>query len=72
MLADQQLRATSLDPPMYSVKEFCRTHRISRAKFYEILAAGDGPEVLKLGRRTLITGEAARAWREAMSREWRP
>jgi hypothetical protein len=47
----------------YSVQEFCERHRISRPFFYKLLAQGLGPRVLRLGSRTLVTREAAAAWR---------
>ena len=54
----------------YSVTEFCREHGISRGLFYKIAAEGHGPRVIKAGRRTLISREAAEEWRHRM--ETRP
>jgi hypothetical protein len=48
---------------MYSVSEFCREHGISRALFYTLLRKGQAPHVIKAGRRTLISHEAAEDWR---------
>jgi hypothetical protein len=48
------------------VDEFCRQHGISRAHFYNLLKRGDGPAILKAGRRTLISAEAAAEWRRRM------
>ena len=53
----------SIDPPTYTVPQFCGVHNISRAFFYQLRKNGSGPQVLKLGRRTLISGEAAAEWR---------
>lgn len=50
----------------YDVASFCRAHCISRAHLYKLLKDGRGPKIMKVGRRTLISAEAARAWREAM------
>ena len=50
----------------FSVREFCGQHGISRAAFYVLLANGDGPRVMKVGRRTLISAEAAAEWRKNM------
>jgi hypothetical protein len=47
----------------YSVDEFCDAHRISRGYFYVLLREGKAPAILKLGRRTLVTAEAAADWR---------
>jgi len=49
--------------PVYSVPEFCLQHRISRSLFYKLVKEGHGPRLMKAGKRTLITGEAAEAWR---------
>jgi predicted DNA-binding transcriptional regulator AlpA len=54
-------------PLIYDVESFCRAHRISRAHFYNLLKDRRGPRVMKIGRRTLITEEAAQRWREDMS-----
>ena len=50
----------------YSVAEFCREHGISRGLFYNMLREGRGPRVIKAGRRTLISREAAEDWRRRM------
>ena len=50
----------------YSVAEFCAAHGISRATFYNLLKAGLGPRIMKLGSRTLISTEAALEWRQRM------
>jgi predicted DNA-binding transcriptional regulator AlpA len=48
---------------IYTVTEFCSLHRISRSLFYKLLRHGQGPRVMKVGARSLITSEAAQAWR---------
>ena len=60
------LAPTVKDPPAYSVSEFCAAHRIARGTFYKLLKAGEGPQIVKVGRRTLIPGEAAFAWRQKL------
>ena len=50
----------------FSVAEFCREHGISRGLFYNMLREGRGPRVIKAGRRTLISREAAEEWRRRM------
>lgn len=47
----------------YSIDAFCKAHDISRAFFYELGDAGLGPRLMKLGRRVLISQEAAADWR---------
>ncbi len=48
------------------VEGFCREHGISRGHFYNLLKRGEGPAVIKAGRRTLISAEAAAEWRRRM------
>jgi hypothetical protein len=52
----------------FTVTEFCETHRISRARFYEMRQEGTGPRVMKVGKRTLVSAEAAEEWRRRMER----
>lgn len=54
----------------YSIPEFCTAHRISRATFYNLVNAGQGPRLMKVGTRTLISKEAAADWRR--EREVKP
>lgn len=51
----------------FSINNFCTAHDMSRGLFYDLLKRGDGPEILKVGRRTLITIEAAEQWRKSYS-----
>jgi len=59
--ADKQ---TALDPPVYTVAEFCASHRVSRSALYKLWAAGTGPRFKRIGVKVLITREAAAEWRE--------
>jgi len=54
------------DQPTYTVDAFCEAHHISRAFLYRLWSQGHGPARTKLGRRTLISGEAAARWRRRM------
>jgi hypothetical protein len=63
----------------YSVPDFCRLHGgISEAFFWKIVADGHGPKLMKVGARTLVSVEAAAAWRRqreaaaARSQELKP
>jgi predicted DNA-binding transcriptional regulator AlpA len=47
----------------YSVVEFARLHGLSRAHVYNLMRDGAGPRVMRAGRRTLISAEAAADWR---------
>ena len=55
-----------MDKQCFTVNEFCEAHRISRARFYEMLQQGSGPRILKCGSRTLVSIEAAAEWRRRM------
>jgi hypothetical protein len=52
----------------YSIFGFCLAHGLSRRKFYYMLEAGEGPRLMKCGRRTLISVESAQRWRRARER----
>jgi hypothetical protein len=51
---------------VFSIPEFCVRHRISTALFFKMLREGRAPRVMRAGRRTLITREAAEDWRRAL------
>jgi predicted site-specific integrase-resolvase len=57
----------AIDPPMYNIEEFCDQHRISRGTFYNLKKSGDGPRMIKIGSRSLVTGEDAAKWRQRLS-----
>jgi predicted DNA-binding transcriptional regulator AlpA len=50
----------------WTIDEFCQSHAISRATFYNLLKRGVGPRTMKVGARTLIADAAAAEWRERM------
>lgn len=50
----------------FTVEEFCSAHRVSRASFYNLVQRGLGPKTLRVGRRVLVSREAAEAWRRLM------
>lgn len=54
------------DPLALSVVEFCERHRITKPTFYELVKRGTAPRIMKVGRRTLISIEAAADWRRQM------
>ncbi len=55
---------TGTPPCIYSIPEFCETHRFSRAHFYNLAARGEAPLTFKAGKRVLISEDSAREWRE--------
>lgn len=52
--------------PVSTVAEFCADHRIGRTLLYQLIKDGKGPALMKVGRRTLISAEAAADWRKRM------
>ena len=67
-------RPVSADPNSLamSIREFCRLHGISEDQFYKMQREKWGPVVMHVGSRTLISHEAAAAWRaerEAAAKE---
>src|SRR5262249_14404858 len=69
----RRARARRALPPVYelasySVVGFCLAHGISRSTFYVLIRAGEGPRIMKCGARTLISVDAAQAWRRARER----
>lgn len=53
-------------PAVYSVKDFCAAHGITKVTLYKLLKEGIGPRIMKVGTRTLISLEAAAEWRRRM------
>lgn len=52
-----------------SIPEFCVRNRISMSLYFKIMRAGRGPRIMKIGHRTLISREAAEAWRRKCEAE---
>lgn len=50
----------------FSIQEFCDSHRISKAMFYVLQHEGKAPKIMCVGRRRLISSEAAAEWRRQM------
>lgn len=65
-MSEENPRDPVIDPPSYDVDGFCRAHHIARSHFYSMLQQGNGPRIIKLGRRTIISGEEAARWRRRM------
>jgi hypothetical protein len=47
----------------FTVEEFCRAHRIGSATYYELKKSEQGPDEMEVGRRRIISFEAAARWR---------
>jgi len=50
----------------YSLAEFATRHSISKSHLFDLMRSGLGPRVIKAGRRSLISAEAAADWRKQM------
>lgn len=50
---------------IFTLAEAAQYIRVSRRHFAELLARGEGPPVLRLGRRVIVTREGLRAWLES-------
>ena len=62
-----------MNKPCYTVQEFCAAHGgISKVFFYKLLKDGKGPRLMRVGRRTLVTTEAAADWRKQMEMDSNP
>jgi hypothetical protein len=49
----------------FSIPEFCRRNGFGPGLYFKIARDGRGPRVMRVGRRTLISREAAEEWRRA-------
>jgi len=58
----------SPDDGTYTVNQFCKSHNISRSMFYKLLQQGLAPRLMEVGRRRMISFEAAADWRQQMER----
>jgi predicted DNA-binding transcriptional regulator AlpA len=56
----------ALEKKSFSINHFCVTHGISRATFYNLVKKRLAPRIMKVGKRTLISAEAAAEWRTRM------
>jgi hypothetical protein len=53
------------DLDAFSIEQFCWRHSISRSLFYLLLKTGEGPDLMRIGNRVLISRESAARWRKA-------
>lgn len=54
----------------FTIPEFCEAHgNFSRVLLYRLWNEGRGPRVMRIGRRVIITAEAAADWRRQMEAE---
>ena len=50
----------------HSIPSFCLANNISISFFHKLRKSGNGPRIMKVGSRTLITKESAAEWRKQM------
>lgn len=50
----------------FDIRDFCDYHNISKSHFYNLLKKNLGPRLMQVGKRKLISEEAAADWRRAM------
>jgi predicted DNA-binding transcriptional regulator AlpA len=56
-----------MNKPSFTIPEFCTNHgNISKSFFHKLVNEGKAPRLMKIGRRTLISAEAASEWRALM------
>ena len=65
----RRARPQARAPPTLAltIPEFCVSHNISEAFYYELQKDGRGPRTMRVGRRRLISIEEAKRWREAQT-----
>ncbi len=61
-------KSDSIEKKSFSIEHFCVTHGISRATFYNLVKKQLAPRLMKVGKRTLISAEAAAEWRTRMEK----
>ncbi|MDA9407438.1 hypothetical protein XH80_12080 [Bradyrhizobium sp. CCBAU 45384] len=48
-----------------TIREFCKAYPLSEAMYFKLRAAGGGPREMRVGRKVMISIEAADDWRRA-------
>ena len=56
----------------YRIPEFCSRHGISPAMYFKLAAAGEGPRVMRVGKRVLISRETSAEWRRSREAAAKP
>jgi hypothetical protein len=56
----------------YSIRQFCAAHNLSVDSYFRLARRGLMPRTMKVGARTLISAEAAAAWRRAREASHKP
>ena len=56
------------DEEAFTIIQFCEAHHISRSMYYKQVKLGEGPRLMQVGRRRMISNEAAADWRRRMEK----
>jgi hypothetical protein len=59
-----QTHGAKLMDKALTIAEFCSANRISQGLFFKLKRRGEAPAEFRVGRRVLITTEAADKWRQ--------
>jgi predicted DNA-binding transcriptional regulator AlpA len=65
---NRRRRSTTTPIAAYSVKEFCDAHGMSISFYYVLKKRKEAPREMRIGRRILISQEAAATWRAERER----
>ena len=66
------LTEATLSKLAYTVPQFCYGFNVSKTHLYALLKENKGPRIMKVGRRTLISAQAAADWCKRMEDETNP
>jgi predicted DNA-binding transcriptional regulator AlpA len=60
--------STTAAPVLLPLQTFLKLYAISKSEFYRLAARGEGPDLVKIGSRTLIPAASAMSWMQARVR----
>lgn len=63
------LKSVALSKLAYTVPQFCEATCVSKTHLYALIKEDRGPRLMKVGRRTLISAQAAADWCKRMEEE---
>jgi hypothetical protein len=55
-----------MDTQAYTIDGFCEAHHLPKSTYYALKKRGQAPREMHVGRRRLISREAAEEWRRQM------
>ncbi len=56
----------AISPLAFTIPLFCKAHHLGRSQYYELKKDGRAPVEMTIGRKKLISHEAAADWRRLM------